>query len=108
MNIYIIAYIILTIAALWCALYPIYVMLNGGTTTLPWIRSAAVFLALSIAPCFIGTSQIAFKRDQEAYAAWAKHTENPNKLSMQEWKALNRNYVPRSKHERRTLQPETE
>jgi hypothetical protein len=72
------------------------------------MRIAFICLGMSIAPCFIGGTQIAHKRDQESYAAWVKHTENPNKLSLDEWKALNRNYVPRSKHERRTMQPETD
>lgn len=108
MNYYIIAYAILTLLTLWSVTYPIYVAINGRKTTFPGLRLGTVFLILSIVPGFIGTNQAAHERDQESYDAWVKHTENPNKLSLHEWQALNRNYVPRSKHERRTIQPETE
>jgi hypothetical protein len=108
MNIYLASYILLTIAALWCALYPIYLTMNGRKYTWPWLRLAFILVGASIAPGCVGSTQIATAHDKASYAAWVKHTENPNGLSFDEWKALNRNYVPRSKHERRTIQPETE
>ena len=105
MNPYIIGYILFTLLTIACVVLAFY-SITGGVREGPYLKLAFLFVFLS-APCVvIGGTQISHERDQETFSAWVKHTENPNQLTFAEWKALNRNYVPRGKHERRNRQPE--
>ena len=53
----------------------------------------AVFLAISVRSLVGNVNNLIEKKekeDKQAYAAWVKVTDNPKKLSYDEWKALSK------------------
>lgn len=100
MNQYIIACIVLTlIAIVFLFMATLSTAVTEGKDWL-YMKLAAIAMSLSFPFCIVGGYQADAARDLESYNAWVKHTTNPNRLSLQEWKALNRSRVPQSERPR--------
>lgn len=105
MNILILIYITNTLIAILATVFWVRALLKKQPRKM-YIACAVVSMLIAAPAGILGGLQNRDAKDRATYKAWIKHTSNPSGLSFDEWRLLNRNYVPSGKNPR-NIQPET-